>query len=69
MNTLSVALGDYRHVQALLGGDVTVNGYEVKPVEVSPIIGAYRRMIRDLEFDVCELAPTSYLMALQTGVR
>jgi 4,5-dihydroxyphthalate decarboxylase len=25
-------------------------------------------MIRDLEFDVCELAPTSYLMALQAGV-
>ncbi|OUS97816.1 4,5-dihydroxyphthalate decarboxylase [Rhodococcus sp. NCIMB 12038] len=68
MNTLSVALGDYQHVQALLGGDVPVNGYEVKPVEVSPIIGAYRRMIRDLEFDVCELAPTSYLMALQAGV-
>jgi 4,5-dihydroxyphthalate decarboxylase len=25
-------------------------------------------MIRDLEFDVCELAPVSYLMALQEGV-
>jgi 4,5-dihydroxyphthalate decarboxylase len=40
----------------------------VKPVEVRPIIAAYRRMIRDLEFDVCELAPVSYLMAREAGV-
>jgi 4,5-dihydroxyphthalate decarboxylase len=37
-------------------------------VEVRPVIGAYRRMIRDLEFDVCELAPVSYLMARQEGI-
>jgi 4,5-dihydroxyphthalate decarboxylase len=68
MSKLSVVLGDYAHGNPLLQGDVSVDGYEVTPVEVSPVIGAYRRMIRDLEFDVCELAPTSYLMALQAGV-
>jgi 4,5-dihydroxyphthalate decarboxylase len=68
MDKLSVALGDYPHGQALLDGRVTVDGYEVAPVQVRPIIGAYRRMIRDLEFDVCELAPTSYLMARQEGI-
>ncbi|GAA3706819.1 ABC transporter substrate-binding protein [Streptomyces tremellae] len=68
MSTLSVALGDYPHVKALLSGDVPVKGYTVEPVEVKPIIGAYRRMIRDLEFDVCELAPVSYTMAVQAGV-
>lgn len=68
MAQLSVVLGDYPHGQPLLSGDVPVAGYQVRPVEVKPVIGAYRRMIRDLEFDVCELAPTSYLMALQTGV-
>ncbi|MCC5578469.1 ABC transporter substrate-binding protein [Microtetraspora sp. AC03309] len=62
MNTLSVAFGDYPHAL------VEVNGYQVEPVEVRPIISAYRRMIRDLEFDVCELAPVSYLMARQAGV-
>jgi 4,5-dihydroxyphthalate decarboxylase len=46
-----------------------VDGYALEPVKVDPVIGAYRRMIRDLEFDICELAPVSYLMALQTGVR
>ncbi|MEV7045329.1 hypothetical protein [Amycolatopsis sp. NPDC051061] len=68
MEKLSMVLGDYAHGRALLSGDVEVPGHLVEPVEVSPVIGAYRRMIRDLEFDVCELAPTSYLMALQAGV-
>lgn len=68
MAKLSVVLGDYPHGRALLAGEVAVPGYEVRPVEVNPVIGAYRRMIRDLEFDVCELAPVSYLMALQAGI-
>jgi 4,5-dihydroxyphthalate decarboxylase len=80
MNTITVALGDYPHVRGLLSGDVPVGGspssggfvgfggFAVEPVTVNPIIGAYRRMIRDLEFDVCELAPTSYLMARDRGI-
>jgi 4,5-dihydroxyphthalate decarboxylase len=68
MTKLTVAVGDYPHVQALLAGEAPVAGYEVEEVEVKPIISAYRRMIRDLEFDVCELAPVSYAMALQAGV-
>ncbi|WP_067892754.1 4,5-dihydroxyphthalate decarboxylase [Nocardia vaccinii] len=68
MNKLSVVLGKYAHAQPLLDGDVAIDGYAVEPVTVEPVIGAYRRMIRDLEFDVCELAPTSYLMALQAEV-
>ncbi|MGH3998175.1 MAG: hypothetical protein ACRDTJ_12010, partial [Pseudonocardiaceae bacterium] len=57
-----------RHSDAVLDGRTAVDGYVVKPVEVRPIIAAYRRMIRDLEFDVCELAPVSYLMAREAGV-
>jgi 4,5-dihydroxyphthalate decarboxylase len=68
MKKISVALGDYPHIRALLSGDVTVGGFKVEPIEVNPIIGAYRRMIRNLEFDVCELAPVSYLMALAKGI-
>ncbi|MET7573963.1 ABC transporter substrate-binding protein [Streptomyces sp. NPDC005492] len=68
MDKLTVVLGDYPHAQPLLDGDVAVDGYLVEPVEVTPVIGAYRRMIRDLEFDVCELAPVSYLMARQEGI-
>ncbi|MFJ9173839.1 ABC transporter substrate-binding protein [Streptomyces sp. NPDC102360] len=68
MEKITTVLGDYPHGQALLDGDVELDGYRVEPVEVKPVIGAYRRMIRDLEFDVCELAPVSYLMARQEGI-
>ncbi|MFK4101551.1 4,5-dihydroxyphthalate decarboxylase [Streptomyces sp. NPDC019531] len=68
MDKLSMVLGDYPHARALLDGTVAVDGHLVEEVEVRPVIGAYRRMIRDLEFDVCELAPVSYLMARQAGV-
>jgi 4,5-dihydroxyphthalate decarboxylase len=68
MDKLTVVLGNYPHAQPLLDGDVAVDGYLLEPIEVTPVIGAYRRMIRDLEFDVCELAPVSYLMARQEGI-
>ncbi|MFF1398541.1 ABC transporter substrate-binding protein [Streptomyces sp. NPDC058287] len=68
MEKLSTVLGDYPHVRALLDGTAIVAGHQIEEVEVRPVIGAYRRMIRDLEFDVCELAPVSYLMARQAGV-
>ncbi|MEV8038795.1 ABC transporter substrate-binding protein [Streptomyces sp. NPDC086182] len=68
MDKLTVVLGDFPHAQPLLDGDAEIDGYRIEPVEVRPVIGAYRRMIRDLEFDVCELAPVSYLMARQQGI-
>ncbi|WP_030899309.1 ABC transporter substrate-binding protein [Streptomyces sp. NRRL F-5126] len=68
MNKLTVVVGDYPHAQPLLDGAAAMDGCLVEPVEVKPVIGAYRRMIRDLEFDVCELAPVSYLMARQEGI-
>ncbi|MER7638182.1 ABC transporter substrate-binding protein [Streptomyces sp. NPDC126522] len=68
MDKLTVVLGEFPHAQPLLDGEAETAGYAVEPVEVKPVIGAYRRMIRDLEFDVCELAPVSYLMARQQGV-
>jgi 4,5-dihydroxyphthalate decarboxylase len=36
-------------------------------VEVAPIIGAFRRMVRDVEFDICEMAPTTYMIARALG--
>ena len=36
-------------------------------VEVVPIIHAFRRMVRDLEFDICEMAPTTYMIARARG--
>lgn len=68
MSRLTLALGEYPHVTAVETGEAAVSGYTVESIEVRPIIAGYRRMIRDLEFDVCELAPVSYLMAKEAGV-
>lgn len=66
--SLSVALGDYPHVRPFLDEAEPVAELALEPVTVKPIISAYRRMIRDLEFDVCELAPVTYLMAREAGI-
>ncbi len=64
MTELSTALGTYSHVAALRDGTVTPAGYELTFVELNgPIISAFRRMVRGLEFDVCEMAITTYLSA------
>ena len=48
-------------------GDVPIEGVDPDFVEVVPIIGAFRRMVRDLEFDICEMAPTTYMIARALG--
>src|SRR5438874_3839682 len=30
-------------------------------IEVDPLIAAFRRMVRGLEFDICEMAMTTYI--------
>jgi 4,5-dihydroxyphthalate decarboxylase len=64
---LKIALGTYGHTAALKDGRVQIAGLDPEFVEVVPIIGAFRRMVRDLEFDVCEMAPTTYMIARALG--
>lgn len=65
---LSAAIATYGHTKALKSKQVQPAGCELDFVEVEPIIAAFRRMIRALEFDVCELAPTTYLAARDAGI-
>ena len=64
---LKIAIGTYGHTRALKWGDVRIEGVEPAFVEVVPIIGAFRRMVRDVEFDICEMAPTTYMIARALG--
>jgi 4,5-dihydroxyphthalate decarboxylase len=64
---LKIAVGDYGHTRALKSGEVTITGADADFIQVTPIIGAFRRMVRDLEFDVCEMAPTTYMIARARG--
>ena len=63
--TLSTVLGDGPISRQLKNGDVAISGFELSFVKVDPIHRAFRRMTRELEFDVCEMAVVTYLTARQ----
>jgi 4,5-dihydroxyphthalate decarboxylase len=64
---LKIAIADYGHTRAVKSNGVPIEGIEPDFVQVVPIIGAFRRMVRDLEFDICEMAPTTYMIARARG--
>ena len=64
---LKIAVAGAGHTAAVRDGTIPIAGVEANFIEVVPIIAAFRRMVRDLEFDVCELAPTTYLIARARG--
>ena len=67
MTALKTAIATYPHTKALKDGSVTAGGLQFDHVEVSPIVAAFRRMVRTLEFDVAEMAITTYLTAKAHG--
>jgi 4,5-dihydroxyphthalate decarboxylase len=64
---LKMAIGDYGHTRAVKSASVPIKGVDADFIEVKPIIAAFRRMVRDLEFDICEMAPTTYMIARARG--
>src|SRR5262245_36301629 len=64
---LKIAIASYGHTKDVKSGAAAIAGVAPDFVEVVPIIGAFRRMVRDLEFDVCEMAPTTYMIARALG--
>jgi len=64
---LKIAIATYGHTKAIKSEAVPIRGVDADLVEVVPIIGAFRRMVRDVEFDVCEMAPTTYMIARALG--
>src|SRR5262245_25090867 len=51
------------HTEALRDGTVKPKTFEIEYEDVPVLIQAFRRMVRSSEFDVCELAFTTYLCA------
>jgi 4,5-dihydroxyphthalate decarboxylase len=64
---LDFAIGEYPHTAEILSGSIPIEGVEPNFIRVVPQIGAYRRMVRQLEFDVCDIAPTTYIIARALG--
>src|SRR5919197_1712129 len=53
--------------EALKDGRVAPEGYTLRFEEVSPITKAFRIMCRELAYDVCEMAATTYFVAREAG--
>jgi len=66
-HTLTAVFQTFGHTQALKEGVVRPKTVSLQFEEVSPIIAAFRRMVRGDEFDVCEMAFTTYLCAKSHG--
>ncbi len=53
--------------RALKDGLVKPKTFEFDFVEVEPLIAGFRRMVRANEFDICEMAITTYICAKEHG--
>ena len=62
--SLQTAMVDYGHTRPLIEGTVSSDQVTIAHVPVSPITTAFRRMVRGLEYDVSEMAMSTYLCAL-----
>jgi len=53
--------------RAVVDGSVQPAGYRLDWQDVPVLVQAFRRMVRSGEFDVCEMAATTYLVAKEHG--
>lgn len=64
---LTTAVQTLGHTEALKDGSVVPRGFDFAFEEVPKIIQAFRRMVRGSEFDISEMAITTYLAARAHG--
>ena len=67
MRPLTIAVGNPGLTKSLKDGTTPCGHLTLNFIQVDPIIAAMRRMVRDLEFDVCEMALSTYLCARSYG--
>jgi 4,5-dihydroxyphthalate decarboxylase len=64
---LTIALGTYGLTKPLKHREAPPGRLTLDFIEIEPITAAMRRMCRGLEFDICEMAFTTYLCARALG--
>jgi 4,5-dihydroxyphthalate decarboxylase len=64
---LHTLLGDYANTRALKAGQVVPQLFEFDFADVKVPNRAFKRVVRNLEFDVAELALVTYLQAKAYG--
>ena len=60
---LSAVLGDHPHVKAIKSGAIASDLVDLEFIPFSPTNTAFKPMVREQKFDVCEMAVVTYLMA------
>mgnify|MGYP003339872136 CR=1 FL=1 len=66
--TLKTLLGDYPNTQPLKSGQIASDRVAFEFANEPTVNKAFKRVVRDLEFDFCELAIVTYLQARAKGV-
>lgn len=60
---LKAVLGSHPHVQAVKAGTLRSDLFDLDFLEYTPTNAAFKPMVREQTFDVCEMAIVTYLMA------
>ena len=64
---LKAVLGSHPHVQAVKSGELRSDRFDLDFIEYTPTNTAFKPMVREQAFDVCEMAIVTYLMAKAHG--
>jgi 4,5-dihydroxyphthalate decarboxylase len=64
---LRTVLGPHAHVKALRSGEVRSDRFDLDFIAYTPTNTAFKPMVREQAFDVCEMAIVTYLMAKAHG--
>ncbi len=67
LKTIDGCFGNYPQTQALKSGAITSDRVALRLTEVNPIYKSFFMMVRELKFDVCEIALVTYLQAKAFG--
>ena len=68
MSTLATLLGDYPITRALRRGEITSPAVKLAVADVKPVSAGFKPAVRQLAFDVSELAIVTFLVAKAHGV-
>src|SRR5580698_2287308 len=68
LKTVSGCFGSYPQTQALKSGQIKSERIALQLTEVNPVYKAFFMMVRELRFDVSEMALVTYLQAKAYGV-
>ncbi|KWV52361.1 hypothetical protein AS156_01325 [Bradyrhizobium macuxiense] len=64
---LRTVLGNHQHVQAMKQRELRSDLFDLDFVDFTPTNAAFKPMVREQAFDVCEMAVVTYLMAKAYG--